>query len=257
MNPHSVIAQSEISRIPGLLTAAGVEVPQDLKDALHRSSWDIQYPELPSLAEISGAKTHAEFQKLATEYARAKADRDALAAVDQTIQATRLPIAQAAFQAAKPDLIETLIARWDALAEEFSPLAQGLLGRVNMFSLDVDTAAKFVAAREVADHLRAVDAALDAVTGELKTAFANENRLCRIAEFRDYQSVKDAFYQNEKDKDGSPLAPYAAALTFGTRLRRLTPKAADAHRKALAEELPPAPAVDQLQAQAAARLRLG
>lgn len=211
----------EAMTLLGRLQAAGMDAPAGLDEALASASWSVNVPPVPDMTKISEAKTEKDYSVAVVAYAAAVADRDRVLAVVDEASGQRASIIRAAVNAAKPEIIESSIERFNETAEEFTGAAKDLPS-LSLASMTSDQAEKFIIARQIADRLRLIHSVYQEAGG----ASSGDTYWIAMAEFDSMGDFRAAYRLHEQDTPTSVLDPYYSVVAVGGRLRLITRAAA-------------------------------
>ena len=219
------------AKVIALLEQAGVAVPERLISAVQRGAWEVSLP-APDYQAVMAAQTREEYQTAYLAYADAVHQARKIQAVQADIRNGWRNIALAEIQQGKKEAVPGIIDRFNSIAPEFVD-AVATLPEVDIATATAEDFTRFTHAREIADDLRRVRAAYDAVVpGTAGDSMAADKRWYRIADITSSEQLRLIAEADQRHRSGSfaVLAPFYGIVQHGATLRMVTPaEAREAH----------------------------
>ncbi|WP_308817760.1 hypothetical protein [Pseudonocardia alni] len=218
------------------LTAAGVPLPDGFDETVGSAAWTVTVPAKPTTDAMVAATTPEAFDQAAQEYAAALADHERMVAVQAVAQAARDEVIVAALHRARAEVSPAVIDAFNAKAVEFTSVVESFPD-VDVSDLSTDDFDKFAKARAIADDLRRIHAAYNAIHGAPgESGLSADRGWFRIADCEDIDHLRAVIDHRTANQANAyaTLAPYVSVVRAGATLRLVTPtEAAEAREKAV------------------------
>ena len=218
------------------LTAAGVPLPDGFDQAVGSGAWKVTVPAKPTTDAMASAATPEAFDQAARDYAAALADHERMVAVQAVAQTARDEVIVAALHRARAEASPAVIDAFNAKADEFTSVVESFPD-VDVSNLSTEDFAKFARAREIADDLRRIHAAYNAIYGAPGESGVSADRgWFRIADCEDVDHLRAVIDHRTANQTNTyaTLAPYLSVVRAGATLRLVTPtEAAEAREDAV------------------------